>query len=259
MTNLWERRLRRANRLENEWPFAGEILAFYRSIIPIQADMARQVAASGARNPEDYPLARLGSFLDPLLDLVAEAGPEVLAREAADLLAVHAEKRVARVIGADPGRWWASEEGQPPFFTRVLLEPYLATLPLERSKESVPRASCPFCGGAALVGLLREDRSAGARRRTLQCSLCSREWDCARVLCPACGEERPEKLPRYEAEEIPWVRIEACDSCLKYVKAVDLSKSPEAEPVVDELASTPLDVIARERRYAKLAPNLAGI
>ena len=139
------------------------------------------------------------------------------------------------------------------------MEPYLATLPLERGMEGAGKASCPYCGGAALVGLLREDRSAGARRRTLQCSLCSREWDCARVLCPACGEERPEKLPRYEAEEIPWLRVEACDSCRKYLKAVDFTKGPEAEPVVDELASTPLDVVARELRYAKLAPNLAGL
>jgi hypothetical protein len=32
----------------------------------------------------------------------------------------------------------------------------------------------------------------------------------------------------------------------------------DAEPVVDELASTPLDVIAREHGYTKIAPNLAG-
>ena len=66
-------------------------------------------------------------------------------------------------------------------------------------------------------------------------------------------------MPRYTAQEIPWVRVEACDSCMKYLKAVDLTKNPDAEPIVDELASTPLDIIARERGYTKLVPNLAGV
>ena len=72
-------------------------------------------------------------------------------------------------------------------------------------------------------------------------------------------EEKPEKLPRYTAQEIPWMRVEACDSCGKYLKSVDLTLNWDAEPVVDELASTPLDVIAHEHGYAKIAPNLAGI
>src|SRR5258705_5551964 len=125
MTDLWERRLRRAGQLETEWPFAGEILAFYSRIAVLQGQMARQVAASGARTPEEYPLDRLGPFLEPLLELVAEAGPDVLAQEAADLLEVRADKRVGRIIGGDPGRWWASGVERLSFFTRVLLEPYL--------------------------------------------------------------------------------------------------------------------------------------
>ena len=64
---------------------------------------------------------------------------------------------------------------------------------------------------------------------------------------------------RYTAQEIPWMRVEACDSCKKYLKSVDLTLNWEAEPIVDELASTPLDVIAREHGYTKIAPNLAGI
>jgi formate dehydrogenase maturation protein FdhE len=55
------------------------------------------------------------------------------------------------------------------------------------------------------------------------------------------------------------MRVEACDSCGKYLKSVDLTLNWDAEPVVDELASTPLDVIAHEHGYVKIAPNLAGI
>jgi FdhE protein len=110
-----------------------------------------------------------------------------------------------------------------------------------------------------VAGVLREDREAGALRRSLVCSRCAREWDFPRILCPRCREERPEKLPRFAAEEIPWVRLEACDSCRRYLKAIDLSRNPAAEPLVDELGATPLDLAARERGYEKIAPNLAGI
>jgi len=259
LTDPWERRLRRAAALEREWPFAGEILTFYRGIAALQGDAARAVAAAGAGSPDDHPFEVLAPFVDPLLDLVAATGPEVLAREAARLLEQSPEARRTRIVSGGAGRWWMRADEGLSFFTIVLLQPYLATLTLEREREDIPSATCPFCGAGALAGLLREDPSASSRKRTLQCSLCSREWDCARVLCPSCGEQRPEKLPRYEAEEIPGIRIDACDSCRHYLKTIDLAKRPDAEPVVDELASTPLDVIAREKGYAKTVQNLAGL
>ena len=49
------------------------------------------------------------------------------------------------------------------------------------------------------------------------------------------------------------------ESSRKDLKSVDLTLNWDAEPVVDELASTPLDVIARERGDTKIAPNPAGI
>jgi formate dehydrogenase maturation protein FdhE len=109
------------------------------------------------------------------------------------------------------------------------------------------------------AAVLREDAEAGALRRTLLCGLCGSEAPHARVACPACGEEDPAKLPRFTAREIPWIRIDACDACRSYLKAVDLTKAPEAEPFVDELASLALDVVARDKGYRKLSPNLAGL
>jgi formate dehydrogenase maturation protein FdhE len=40
---------------------------------------------------------------------------------------------------------------------------------------------------------------------------------------------------------------------------VDLTKNGHAEPVVDELASAPLDLWVQERGYAKLQCNLMGM
>jgi FdhE protein len=117
---------------------------------------------------------------------------------------------------------------------------------------------CPACGGAPAVGILREDRDDQAVARWLVCGGCAAEWRFARVLCPSCGEESPGKLPRLTAQQIPWIRVEACDGCGRYLKSVDLTLEPSAEPWVDELASLPLDLVARERGYVKAAPNLAG-
>ena len=255
----WERRVRRALELERQWPFAGEILSFYRRIAALQGDAARSVEEGGPGTSDGLSFERLAPFVEPLLDLAASKGPGVLAREASHLLDLAPETRRVRILAGGPGRWWTRADEGLSFFTIVLLQPYLATIALERARETPSPATCPFCGAGALTGLLREDPSASSRRRTLQCSLCSREWECARVLCPACGEQQPEKLPRYEAEEIPGIRVDACDSCSSYLKTIDLSKRPDAEPVVDELASTPLDVIAREKGYAKTVQNFAGL
>jgi FdhE protein len=55
------------------------------------------------------------------------------------------------------------------------------------------------------------------------------------------------------------VRVEACDTCKTYIKAVDLTKYGLAEPVVDEIVTVPLNIWAEEHGYVKLAPNLLGM
>ena len=50
--------------------------------------------------------------------------------------------------------------------------------------------------------------------------------------------------------------MEACDSCRSYIKTVDLTKSGLAEPIVDEMASIPLDLWAQKQGYTKLQSNL---
>jgi FdhE protein len=93
----------------------------------------------------------------------------------------------------------------------------------------------------------------------LICSLCATEWGYRRIVCPACGEESVDKLPVYIAEELPHVRVEACDTCRHYIKTIDLTKDGRAMPVVDELAAIPLSLWASENRYTKWSANLLGL
>jgi FdhE protein len=78
----------------------------------------------------------------------------------------------------------------------------------------------------------------------------------SRVLCPNCGEEDRDKLPVYTVPEFPHIRVEACDTCRHYVKAVDMTRDGNAVPEVDEIAALPLDLWAMQQGYQKLALNL---
>jgi FdhE protein len=116
---------------------------------------------------------------------------------------------------------------------------------------------CPACGGAPVVAALREE-GHGARR-VLICGLCASEWGFPRVQCPVCAEGRFDALPVYTADGTEHVRVDACDSCRTYIKTVDLTKDGLAVPVVDDLATLPLDLWARDRGYHRLHPNLLRV
>lgn len=256
MSDVWERRLRRAEVLAKEWPFAEEVLRFFSVLTEFQRDVARLVSDPLVRCAlDDGDVLPLLPAAMKLFDLVQESGPPGLARAAAEL---------ERAPEAEQLRLLRHPEGLDAvtaFFPRVILQPrgMLRADPGPAGDVDLAAGACPRCGGAPLMSVLREDRQAETVRRTLLCAACSLEWSFPRVVCPRCREERPEQLPRYTAAEIPWMRVEACDTCRTYLKAADLTVDARAEPVVDELASVPLDVIARERGYSKLAANLAGV
>lgn len=252
MADPFERRLRRAEVLRKEWPFATQILGLFSRLTEVQQEIWTYLEGPAPNDPEAKILRGLAF---KLLDVLRRHAPGPLAERAEEMEDIELlllEQRSAAGEPLDP------EES---FLLRVLEQPrYMSTVRLEgQERMAATTGTCPFCDLPPLVGVLREDKQADTVRRTLLCPRCCNEWDFPRVLCPSCREERPEKLPRYTAQEIPWMRVEACDTCHKYLKSVDLTQNWDADPIVDELASTPLDVIARDHGYTKIAPNLAGI
>jgi len=87
------------------------------------------------------------------------------------------------------------------------------------------------------------------------CSFCFGEWSFPRGVCPRCHEKGLVPIP---AAEIVGVRAEGCGACRIYLKTIDLAACPEAEPVVDEIASMPLDQAARALGYSRPSPNPLG-
>jgi FdhE protein len=268
--NEWQRRIARAEELVAQYTFAAEILRFYVAIARFQekffAELGRSLGRSSAgvggiasdSEPFTQPLPpelahRFGEFLS----VVEQNGPGPL-REAARELRDGGEDSQFQLLTLF---WNGSETGALPpgprdFFARAFLQPYAAGI---RSRSSVRWSGptpylCPFCKRKPGVGVLRPLGDGG--QRSLVCSFCLAEWEFRRIVCPGCGEENHAKLPVYTAEELKHVRVEACDSCRSYIKTVDLTKSGLAEPIVDEMASIPLDLWAQKQGYTKLQSNL---
>jgi FdhE protein len=241
----WARRGARAGDLARLWPAGAGALRLLEAIAPRQGEIERRLADAARFEP-----AGAAREAAAILEVVAAHAPGPAAGQATAW-----RERGASGIEPRLAAFWSGDRGDPldDHLAKLIVQPYAAAL--ARSGAG----ACPFCAIRPAVSVLRDDAEAGATVRSLVCSVCFTERGAARILCPACGEDRPEKLPRLSAEEIPWIRIEACESCGRYLKSIELSREPQAEPIADELGSVVLDAAALDRGWEKIEPNLAGV
>ena len=264
-TTPWDRRIERAETLARQHPCALEILSFYSGVARFQEGLHRQLeraadqqkeSAAGQTGPPELPL--LMSSFERFLSVVGENAPPRLTEAARELHGL-GEDGWSQLLND----CWLSSDISPAhpaqFLARAFLQPYAEWL---RSRAAMnwqnyndPR--CPFCNRKPGFGILRQ-QGDGARR-SLMCSFCLAEWDFRRIVCPACGEEDNSKLPVYTADEFDYIRVECCDTCKTYIKGINLTRNGLAEPMVDELASAPLDLWARDHGYTKVELNLIGL
>ena len=263
-TNEWQRRVIRAEEMAERHASAAEILRFYAAVARFQAEFYRELensewigkAASSSDPFALWPDREVAGGLRRLLRVVEQSGPATLGEAARELAARDEQShlQLLSVFWENTGN--APAAGTDNFFARAYLQPYAVGIRTRaRLRWNGPTAFvCPFCKRKPGLGVMRP--LGEGSQRSLICSFCLAEWEFRRIVCPACGEEDPLKLPVYAAEELQHVRVEACDSCKCYIKTVDLTKSGLGEPLVDEMASVALDLWAAERGYAKLQVNL---
>ena len=224
----WQQRIERAQELAKESPVLPELLNFYQQIARFQSTVAEGPAPTN---------------LEALLALIRRTAPDLMAQ------------------AARPSITWddllRSADPMHAFFARVLLQADAAARARRSPVATGIQPHCPFCAEKPVAAILRPEGDGG--KRFLLCGLCFTEWEYRRLLCPNCGEEDKEKLPVYTAEEFPHIRVESCDTCRVYLKAIDLTRNGRAVPEVDELASVALDLWAAEHGYTKLQPNLFGM
>ncbi len=262
--NEWQRRIARAEELGAQHAFAVEILRFYTAIARYQemlyGEFETSSAWTDASDAEAFarPLPpQLAGRFRAFLSVVEQNGPDPL-REAARELRDGGDDSHLQSLTVF---WDGNESGALPpgpgdFFARAFLQPYAVGI---RSRSNLHWSGptpflCPFCKRKPGLGVLRPLGDGG--QRCLVCSFCLAEWEFRRIVCPGCGEENHAKLPVYTADELKHVRVEGCDSCRRYIKTVDLTKSGRGEPIVDEMAAIPLDLWAHGQGYTKLQVNL---
>jgi FdhE protein len=262
---LWQQRIRRAEHLASEHPFASQILAFYVQVARFQQELYQCVERSAGKDSNGgaapRELQQLMASFPAFLELVEKHAPARLAQVAMELHQAPSESwtgllnDVWSVPDQPPQPSWEPSQ----FLALAFLQPYAefvrGRVPLQL--QNYTHALCPFCSRKPVMGVLRP-LGEGARRNLL-CGFCLCEWEFRRIVCPGCDEKDHAKLPVYTAEEFPHIRVECCDTCRTYIKSIDLSKNGLADPQVDELASVPLDLWAQEHGYAKLHPNLLGM
>lgn len=257
-TTPWQQRIRRAEQLAAQHPVAAEILGFYIHVARFQEGLYQRLAQVSRRGVTGDPdCDELMVSFPSFLSLVEEHGPARLAQVAHDLR------------GSDPDSWSdlftrCRTRIDPPtdpreFLVLAFFQPYAefarTRAPLQLGGYT--SLLCPFCNRKPALGVLRQQGDGG--RRSLLCGACLTEWEFRRIICPGCGQEDHAKLPVYTAAELPHIRVECCDACQTYMKSIDLTKNGLADPLVDELASIPLNLWAQEHGYAKLHPNLLGM
>ena len=277
----WDRRISRANQLTSSYPFAAEGLRFYSRVATFQKSFYGEIQKALADSPKissDRPLRdELDLFLLlpkslGFLSVIEQIAPVPLAQAATSL----AQKGPAAWQHAIENFWHGDSDlaaraddpeahaGDPSaaahsdLLAWIFLQPYAEYLADHREIETIDGtpSTCPLCGSKPIVGVLRSEGDGA--KKSLVCMLCAHEWDFRRIYCPACGEEREPQMAYYSAPEIAHVRVDVCDSCHTYLKSIDLTKTGLAVDVVDELATIPLDLWAREHGYEKLQVNMLG-
>jgi formate dehydrogenase maturation protein FdhE len=251
----------RAETLAAEGTAAAEPLRFAAGLYRIQGEVAAAVQALHASGPLSGRLqtdaARLVEPLRMVHRHAAEVAPSPLAVVARERLSETTEVAQARL-----GVYWnGTRDEREDFLSRAALRPYVEVL--VRNQVSVDRPKtgrvCPHCGGQPWVAARRPQPNSHGAQRLLVCALCGSEWAVNRILCPACGEDDPNKLPAFNTERYPAVRIEACETCHRYVKSIDLTVDGKAIPEVDDLVSVGMDLWAAEQGFARIEPGLAGV
>ncbi|HEV2298585.1 MAG TPA: formate dehydrogenase accessory protein FdhE [Candidatus Acidoferrales bacterium] len=280
----WDRRIRRAAELTSTYPFAAEGLRFYGRVATFQKSLhveIQRALADSSKISSTRPLRdELDLFLllpnfPAFLSMIQQIAPGPLAHAAAGLAEKgpagwqqaiedfwHGELELASMMDdteevriGDSLEATASER----LLAWIFLQPYAEYLAANREPGIVDGTplTCPLCDGKPIVGVLRSEGDGA--KKSLICMLCAHEWAFRRIYCPACGEEREPQMAFYSAPEISHVRVDVCDTCHTYLKNIDLTKTGLAVPVVDELATIPLDLWAVEHGYKKLQLNMLGI
>ena len=273
----------RIKQLKKKRPGYGEILDFYQKVKEAQA----QVKASLQINPiklkkewkellskegfsliqkEDFPLdveasaklfqslCQIGKDSNPHMAEQVGKIKEALDNKKIDLKNLlkegGKEQRIEQVVNE-----FGLDKKVFSFLIESSIKPSIAAgmekLRNELDPETWLKEYCPVCGSLPSLSLLKEE----VGKRYLLCSFCGYQWRVERLACPFCGNKEQESIQYFLAEGEESYRIELCDKCHQYIKTIDYRTLEESDPLLEDLATLHLDILASQKGYKRPIPN----
>ena len=135
--------------------------------------------------------------------------------------------------------------------TKPSVEAGMEQLRSEVDPETWMKGYCPICGSLPSLSLLKEE----VGKRYLLCSYCNYQWRIDRVICPFCNNKEQESLQYFCGEGEEACRINLCDKCHQYIKTINLRTIGESDPLLEDLATLHLDILASQKGYQRPVPN----
>lgn len=251
-----ERRAARAEKLAAD-SINAAALSFAAGLYRAQAEVAVALAKPTLTGSLESDLPAFHRALEAIVRYAAEHGPPGLRAD----VDAYRSTGTGRLIA-----WWRdARAGRTDYLARALVRPYAETLaatgvaPEPAAHPASGPGACAQCGGPAWIAWRRTGSGDEAAQRFLGCGICGSERTLGRIECAGCGEPTPDKLAVYQTERHPAVRIEACDTCQRYIKSIDLTVDGLAIPEVDDLCSLSMDLWATDQGYERIEPSLAGV
>jgi formate dehydrogenase maturation protein FdhE len=104
---------------------------------------------------------------------------------------------------------------------------------------------CALCGSEPDFAVITP-----AAERHLICGRCALRWKFESLTCPYCRNADRSRITSFATPDGQY-RVYACDVCHRYLKAYDGRRATRpVMPVVDGVATLPLDAYAMQRGYS---------
>lgn len=244
-TALLQRRSRRAGELAQSTAGLAPFLNFIGHLSQQQARLA-----AGYRPATEDAWQRL---LTELTESIAGQSP-ALAAAANRISQIAPTLLTAKAQTLLSGDLASMDPAETPLLAAALQIHWLTVAASANpTHTSINADRCPVCAFPPVAAVLQTGGSVQGLRY-LACPLCSTLWHRVRSQCVECGSSGKLGYFAIESTSGP-AQAEACDDCRIYLKILNREKAPDLDPIADDLASLPLDILMAESGYSRVGFN----
>ena len=258
-------------------PAYADLLNFYQEIFVAQEDSKSQIKIDplkiseeilALKKKEKFSLIDMSEFglephaaialLERICQIIEVANPEMadsarIIREAFASGALDAQALFAALLNAEDAYFkkvekdLGIEKKSLAFVAYGSIKPSVVHCAEQLASYLDPeqpwdKGFCPICGSASGFSLFEDEG-----QRVLFCGFCWHQWPAQRIYCPFCENKDSNTLHYYFSESEKDYRVDVCDNCKTYIKAVDKRNADRIiYPPLEFVASLHLDIKAQE-------------